>query len=325
MAKQRYIQDSFWTDPYVEKLDPSEKLLFLYYLTNPLCNIAGIYEIRNNRVAYETGFDKEMVEKIKNRFLEDGKVLVFKDWICMVNFIKNQTTNPSVEAGIKRIILSLPEEVQKTFFEDFNGGVKIKKRSVENFKIILKNNPFCKRCGETDRLEVDHITPIFLGGDNSLENLQVLCRSCHSFKSKEDLEKQPVTACPTLLNLTLLNSTKPGVDQVVRPPEKEVEGSGELSKQVPEVIKAMESIDPKNKLYYGNKTQRGACEFLIQEYGFEEVIKAVKIIPILKTRVSYFPSITTPVELRDKWVKVSDAIVREGVNKAKSTPEVAWG
>lgn len=253
MAKQRYIQDSFWTDPYVEKLDPSEKLLFLYYLTNPLCNIAGMYEIRNNRVAYETGFDKEMVDKIKMRFVADKKMIVIDDWVILVNFVKNQTKNPSVILGIQRVLDDLPLKV-----------------------------------------------------------------------------RQAVTGCDslsyfTLLNLTILNSTIPGVDQVVRPPEKEVEGSGELSKQVPEVIKAMESIDPKNKLYYGNKTQRGACEFLIQEYGFEEVIKAVKIIPILKTRVSYFPSITTPVELRDKWVKVSDAIVREGVNKAKSTPEVAWG
>jgi hypothetical protein len=51
---QRIVNDEFWTDPYIEDLDPSEKLIFLYLITNPLCNIAGAYEIRLKRIAYET-------------------------------------------------------------------------------------------------------------------------------------------------------------------------------------------------------------------------------------------------------------------------------
>lgn len=111
MAKQRYVQDSFWTDPYIEKLDPSEKLLFLYFITNPLCNIAGIYEIRNNRIAYETGFDKDMVQKIKDRFVADGKLIIVDDWIIITNFVKNQSNNPSVLAGVQRILDGLPDKV----------------------------------------------------------------------------------------------------------------------------------------------------------------------------------------------------------------------
>jgi len=56
---QRIVKDEFWTDPYIEDLDPSEKLLFLYLITNPLCNVAGIYESQITRIAYETGFEKE--------------------------------------------------------------------------------------------------------------------------------------------------------------------------------------------------------------------------------------------------------------------------
>jgi len=40
----------------------------------------------------------------------------------------------------------------------------------------------CAHCGATDRLEIDHITPITLGGANTIENIQPLCRSCNASK-----------------------------------------------------------------------------------------------------------------------------------------------
>ena len=84
MSKQRYIQDSFWTDPYVETLKTKEKLLFIYYLTNPLCNIAGTYEIRDSRVSYETQITEEDIKIIKKKFVKDGKILIYDDWIIFI-------------------------------------------------------------------------------------------------------------------------------------------------------------------------------------------------------------------------------------------------
>ena len=40
----------------------------------------------------------------------------------------------------------------------------------------------CLRCGEEKPLTVDHIVPLSQGGDNFLENLQLLCQSCNSKK-----------------------------------------------------------------------------------------------------------------------------------------------
>lgn len=77
-----------------------------------------------------------------------------------------------------------------------------------------------------------------------------------------------------------------------------------------EVIKAFEYVDPKNKTYYGNTTQRKACDFLIAEYGLDEVLKRITVLP--KTnKIQYFPTITTPVQLRDKWVQLQDAVDRK--------------
>jgi len=113
MSKQRMIRDSFWTDAYVEKLTPDEKLLFLYLLTNPLCNIGGIYEIRTKRIGFETGYDIEVVETILKRFETDKKILRHNDWIVLVNHLKNQANNPSIIQGSQRIFDELPTDIRQ--------------------------------------------------------------------------------------------------------------------------------------------------------------------------------------------------------------------
>lgn len=86
-----------------------------------------------------------------------------------------------------------------------------------------------------------------------------------------------------------------------------------------EIIKAFEEVDPKNKRYYNNTTQRGACDFLLAEYGLEEVLKRISILP-RTNKISFFPTINSPNELMEKWVKLQDAVDRKRAeSKAKST------
>ena len=40
----------------------------------------------------------------------------------------------------------------------------------------------CAHCGTTEALEIDHIKPISLGGTNTIDNVQPLCRRCNSSK-----------------------------------------------------------------------------------------------------------------------------------------------
>lgn len=78
---------------------------------------------------------------------------------------------------------------------------------------------------------------------------------------------------------------------------------------IPEIIKLFEAVDPKNKTYYGNKTQRAACQFLLEEYGFEEIRKRIEVLPTTNG-MPFFPNITTPCQLRDKWVTLEAQVKR---------------
>jgi len=43
----------------------------------------------------------------------------------------------------------------------------------------------CAICGATERLEVDHIIPLSLGGSNDIDNLQILCKVCNIQKGNK--------------------------------------------------------------------------------------------------------------------------------------------
>lgn len=113
MAKNRYINTHFWKDNYIITLDPVEKLIFLYLLSNSQTNIAGVYEINIKEIANDTGIDKDMIQHIFKRFKKDKKVYYEKGYIILVNHLKHQNNNPKILIGAAEIIKLLPDEILK--------------------------------------------------------------------------------------------------------------------------------------------------------------------------------------------------------------------
>ena len=60
------------------------------------------------------------------------------------------------------------------------GGDQRKRR---RRRLLFRHGPYCMRCRKRTRLgrlTLDHVVPQRDGGSNNIENLQLLCCSCHS-------------------------------------------------------------------------------------------------------------------------------------------------
>lgn len=108
MAQKRYINTSFWKDSYIIDLNPIEKLMFNYLLSNSQTNIAGVYEITLKEIAFDTGIDAHMVKKILIKFENDSKVVYRGGWLAMMNWQKHQSKSETVQLGIQRIMDEVP-------------------------------------------------------------------------------------------------------------------------------------------------------------------------------------------------------------------------
>ncbi len=49
-------------------------------------------------------------------------------------------------------------------------------------RALIKPDSFCARCSTTENLTVDHIISLRKGGQNTMDNLQVLCLACNRSK-----------------------------------------------------------------------------------------------------------------------------------------------
>lgn len=105
---------------------------------------------------------------------------------------------------------------------------------------------------------------------------------------------------------------------------KETPESKNQSTEIPTLIKAFEGVNPACSKFYGNPVQRRACEDLIKSYGFDRVLTVIeKTLP--KTNgLQYFPSITTPLQLNDKWASLESAVLRHQSKKLENKTKVAF-
>ena len=53
-------------------------------------------------------------------------------------------------------------------------------------RILVRDGAACVKCGCGVDLEIDHVTPLAAGGQESDENRAVLCKSCHRAKTEQE-------------------------------------------------------------------------------------------------------------------------------------------
>lgn len=64
------------------------------------------------------------------------------------------------------------------------------KRRIFIFKLQKRDGVGCNKCRRVNtKMTIDHIVPLFAGGENILANVQLLCNVCHTEKSKSELKR----------------------------------------------------------------------------------------------------------------------------------------
>ena len=69
-------------------------------------------------------------------------------------------------------------------------------------------------------------------------------------------------------------------------------------------------VNPACRKYYSNTTQRSACDRLIAEYGLERVKSVIALLPRTNP-IPWIPTITTPLQLEDRWVSLHEQMKKE--------------
>lgn len=267
-------------------------------------------------------------------------VIVITDW-KKNNWLDNRRIKPT-EYQIEKTLLNTTPEGKYELKEDglasakrslSNGGARVEESRVEESRVDKattslpgdrslymkerkeenKNKVFshysdgkncCIKCGvsDVDLLAVDHINGngrqhlkennlsggvalyAWLVRNNYPSGFQILCYNCNIKKYREETE-----------SVASSKSTK----------KKKVQFTTDGAK----ILKLFESIDPINKTYYANKTERAACEFLFNEYGLQKVTEVVDILPVTNKRPRFeFPFVNTPDKLMKNWTKIFDGI-----------------
>lgn len=119
--------------------------------------------------------------------------------------------------------------------------------------------------------------------------------------------------------------TKSGIVGYTHKRKKEMtkEITEQSSELVNLLIKTFEKVNPACKNFYARNPQRNACKFLIETYGFDKVQNVVALVLPKTNGLQFFPTITTPIQLQEKWATLDSAIKRYKAERSSKRSGVA--
>lgn len=122
MSYYRTLHTSFWTDSKVSNdFTPEDRYFYMYLLTNPSMNLSGCYEISVRKMAFETGYSSETVNKLLSRMEDVHKVISYSretNEILLFNFKKyNWTKSQKYLIGLRSHIDNVKYGPFKVYLE----------------------------------------------------------------------------------------------------------------------------------------------------------------------------------------------------------------
>jgi len=120
LAIYRQIHISFWQDPDILDYTPEEKYFYLYLMTNSKTSQCGVYELPKKIAELETGYNRETVDKLLQRFTEYNKIIYVEETkeIMLLNWLKHNPINgPKIIACVKKELNGIKSPYLKEQFE----------------------------------------------------------------------------------------------------------------------------------------------------------------------------------------------------------------
>ena len=125
MAVYRHIHINYWQDGFVLDLTPEEKYFYIYLMTNSKTSQCGIYELPKRIIETETGYNRETVDKLLNRFIDYKKIVYCEETreVFLMNWIKhNKIVSPKVKKCVYEELKKIKSmDMVNLFFKQCEG------------------------------------------------------------------------------------------------------------------------------------------------------------------------------------------------------------
>lgn len=150
MNNDRVVSHKFWNDSKVIELDPLNKLLYLYLLTNFKTNLIGCYELPVSLISFDTSIEKDDIASRLKKFEHEHDMIKFNEETSEVLILKwaryhwsdsinDYRTVKKELIGIKSPIFKeyLSDQIKQNYghFEDSNS-TKINDNLSKHIEII---------------------------------------------------------------------------------------------------------------------------------------------------------------------------------------------
>lgn len=212
---------------------------------------------------------------------------------------------------IMRKTYSWGKKTDKIALSQFSEALGIKKTHVSRtLKLLLAQNIITKGGNERQRewgIQKDYDKWVKLPKELRTHSPSVTKRGNDKMlpKGVKQITKRGNTSLPKGVHTKETTTKETTTKELAKVP------AGTLrADEWQEVIDAWEPVNAFYLNFYKNKTQRQAIVDIVKKVGKEQLLKYIKVLP--KTnKTAFFPNVTTPIQLRDKWSALEDALIKK--------------
>ena len=142
MAIYRNVYTKFWTDPKItDEFTPEDKYFYLYLFTNPHTNLCGCYELSKKAASWETGYSKDTIDRLIERFQRIHKVISYnpetREVLLLKWFRYNWTTSKDFRKALEKQINEVKTDIYREYLISlFNDNETVPRPSLDGLPTV---------------------------------------------------------------------------------------------------------------------------------------------------------------------------------------------